>query len=84
MATLKQQLHKSATHKPCINPACPECTTNAKPNIHDDDHLTRAFVDWCDYRHLDPAETVKILHAQDWRQEEPVTMQAVTIHEDCL
>jgi hypothetical protein len=43
--------------------------------------LVRAFVDWCEYRHLDPAETLRVLNAQDWHQEY-VTIPAFTFSDD--
>jgi hypothetical protein len=44
--------------------------------------LVGNFVDWCERRGLDPAETVAVLHAQDWHDEEYVTIPPFAIYED--
>ena len=46
------------------------------------DELISAFADLCGYRDLDPVEVLKVLNAQDWRQEPAYTMSGLKIHED--
>jgi hypothetical protein len=44
--------------------------------------LVGAFVDWCENRRIDPAETLRELNAQDWTPEEQVTMAPFSVSDD--